>query len=106
MKVHPEMLMKTKQWENGYHVPGDRCRKESPKFGARSPNSPALGVSILSPDACLLTSNSQQAADKPVRALILSSSEGSVFEFSSNHRFFAACWLLRMAAFMSFAASW
>jgi hypothetical protein len=37
------------------------------------------------------TGGALQAAEKLTKAVILSSSEGSVFEFSSNYRFFAAC---------------
>ena len=46
-----------------------------------------------------------QAAEKRINVVILSSSEGSAFEFSSNYRFFVACWLLRMTARTSFSAA-
>jgi len=47
----------------------------------------------------------KQAAEKLVQAVILSSSEGSGFEFSSDYRFFVACWLLRMTVLGRFSAA-
>jgi hypothetical protein len=47
----------------------------------------------------------EEAAEKRTQPVILSSSEGSVFEFSSNYRFFVACWLLRMTVPTSFSAA-
>jgi hypothetical protein len=49
---------------------------------------------------------SEQAAGKLVQAVILSSSEGSGFEFSSDYRFFVACWLLRMTVLERFSVAW
>jgi hypothetical protein len=46
-----------------------------------------------------------QAAEKLVQAVILSGSEGSGFEFSSDYRFFVACWLLRMTVLGRFSAA-
>jgi hypothetical protein len=46
-----------------------------------------------------------QAAEKLAQAVILSSSEGSGFEFSGNYRFFVACWLLRMTVLGRFSAA-
>jgi len=43
--------------------------------------------------------------EKPIQGVILSSSEGSAFEFSSTYRFFVTCWLLRMTSPMSFSAA-
>ena len=40
-----------------------------------------------------------------VQPVILSSREGSAFEFSSQYRFFVACWLLRMTVLMGFSAA-
>jgi hypothetical protein len=47
----------------------------------------------------------EQAAEKLVQAVILSSSEGSGFEFSSDYRFFVACWLLRMTVLGRFSTA-
>jgi hypothetical protein len=46
-----------------------------------------------------------QTPEKLVQAVILSSSEGSGFEFSSDYRFFVAGWLLRMTVPMGFFAA-
>jgi hypothetical protein len=46
-----------------------------------------------------------QAAEKLVQAVILSRSEGSGFEFSSDYRFFVTCWLLRMTVLGRFSAA-
>ena len=47
----------------------------------------------------------KHAAEKLVQAVILSSSEGSGFEFSNDYRFFVACWLLRMTVLGRFSAA-
>jgi len=60
-----------------------KSRRPSPHFSSRRDGRCRKGGAL-------------QAAEKPVQAVILSSSEGSGFEFSSHYRFFVASWLLRM----------
>jgi hypothetical protein len=65
---------------------------------ALSPDfSPGLGDAGMVGDS--------QAAEILVQAVILSSSEGSGFEFSSDYRLFVACWLLRMTVLGRFSAA-
>ena len=71
------------------------------------PNIPAVGLPQFELSAAFLcgTRRAGALAEKPVQAVILSSSEGSAFEFSSTYRFFVACWLLRMTVPASFSAA-
>jgi len=86
---------------------GTRVSDSQEQFDKPAPSAFKISADISSPNFSprLWKRGGLQAAGKPVQAVILSSSEGSAFEFSGTYRFFVACWLLRMTFSMSFSAA-
>jgi hypothetical protein len=99
MQIDPAICMKTKESMT-------KCQRTSRTFAAIGRQwSDILDPKCAPKPSKGWTERVKQAAEKPVLPVILSSREGSAFEFSSNCGFFVACRLLRMTIPIGFSAA-